>query len=510
MRIFERFNIILRSRDIYIWFGVFGVSLTLYGLTAQQCFSWQDSGMFQWRILTNDIVGSLGLALAHPMYIIAAGWFSNLPLGEAAVKLNIFSAVGMAIALANTAFLVRLLIGKLWPGLSVSFIFAVMHTPWWLATVSEVYTWNLAFFSIELLLLVKCIRQPKPSTAIGLFFVTGINWSIHNLALISLPVYFVVIIFLVFTRKLNIAVLFGGIAAFIVGSGVYIYYIVMLALQEQSLFDAMHSALFGGYAEQVLNIEAGWSFKLVNVGLISLNFLNLIIPLALVGIYYMARNMQRLLFCSLGLIFILEGLFAFRYPVPDQFTFMLPSLLLVVVTAGFGMYFLAEDFSWIRRFLVIGVILSIVIPPFGYAIAPDIIKGLGFVFKRDRERPFRDELRYWAVPWKNNECSAEAFAAVALSEVAPNGIIISDSTSYYPLVLVQKRDQRETGVTIQPVLRNGNDCSVSEYRNKILLTGIYVVLPDLTFFPECIRTHIKFSRDERAVLYRAVWSEEAL
>ena len=76
VKMLARFNMTLRFRDFYIWSGVFVVSLGLYSLTVQQCFSWQDSGMFQWRILTNDIVGSLGLALSHPLYIITAGWFS--------------------------------------------------------------------------------------------------------------------------------------------------------------------------------------------------------------------------------------------------------------------------------------------------------------------------------------------------------------------------------------------------------------------------------------------------
>ncbi len=510
VRLFDPFILNIRNKDIYIWLGVFVAAVIFYGFTAQQCFSWQDSGMFQWRILTNDIVGSLGLALSHPLYIITAGWFSNLPLGESAVKLNLFSAVGMAIALANTVFLVRSLTGKLWPGLSVSFIFAVMHTPWWLATVSEVYTWNLALFSIELLLLVKCIRQPKYSTAVGLFFVTGINWSIHNLALIAVPVYFGVIIYLVVTRRMSVSVILSIITAFIVGAGIYLYYIILLALQEQSVLKAVRSALFGGYAEQVLNIDAAWRFKLVNAGLISLNFLNLILPLALVGVFYLVKKTDRLLYCSLGLIFALQFAFVFRYPVPDQFTFMLPSLLLLVVAAGFGMCFFVEDFNWARRLLVAGVVFSIVVPPFCYSIAPGLIKGAGFVFKRERARPFRDEIRYWAVPWKHNECSAELFAAAALNEAAPKGMIISDSTSYYPLLLVQKRDQKSPGVTIQSVLESDQGFSVPEYRNNILSTGVYTVLPEITFFPEYIRPHIEFIRDESAVLYRAVWKENDL
>ncbi len=52
-----------------LWFFVACSGFVLYALTAQQGVSWQDSGMLQFRIVTGDYIGNLGLALAHPLYI---------------------------------------------------------------------------------------------------------------------------------------------------------------------------------------------------------------------------------------------------------------------------------------------------------------------------------------------------------------------------------------------------------------------------------------------------------
>ena len=54
----------------------------LYALTAQQGVSWQDSGMLQFRIVTGDYTGNLGLALAHPLYIAIGRLFLLLPFGS--------------------------------------------------------------------------------------------------------------------------------------------------------------------------------------------------------------------------------------------------------------------------------------------------------------------------------------------------------------------------------------------------------------------------------------------
>ena len=87
--------------------SVLVVALALYGLTTQRGYGWQDSGVFQWRILNFDLLGWNGIAVAHPLLIILGKVFSFLPLGPLALRINLLSAVAGAVAVANVATMVR-------------------------------------------------------------------------------------------------------------------------------------------------------------------------------------------------------------------------------------------------------------------------------------------------------------------------------------------------------------------------------------------------------------------
>jgi hypothetical protein len=203
---------------------------------------------------------------------------------------------------------------------------------------------------------------------------------------------------------------------------------------------------------------------------------------------------------------LLHFIFVARYAVPDQFMFMLPSLLLIMLAVSLGMKTLCELNK--KRYVIVTAIVSCVAPLIIYVNFLSILSFFEITVSRETKRPFRDEIRYWAVPWKHNEFSAERFATAALNEAAPDGTIMADNTSYYPLMLVKERDHKSTGVTIKSVTELEQDCNVAEYRNKLFSNSVYTVLPEITFFPESIQPHIKFIRDESAVLYRAVWNEK--
>lgn len=82
-----------------------------------------------------------------------------------------------------------------------------------------------------------------------------------------------------------------------------------------------------------------------------------------------------------------------------------------------------------------------------YAAAPSLAGR--FAPKRERELPYRDETRYWLVPWKQNERSAARFAREALQQAGPDGVIAVDSTAEHCLLITQRLDKLAPGVTIQ-------------------------------------------------------------
>ncbi len=434
---------------LFLWLGSFLLFSVLYISTAQQTVSWQDSGLLQWRILTSDYSGSLGLALAHPTYIAIGRFFLMLPFGSEALRINSASGVGMALALANLTLIGVYLTGSRFVGFAVSAMLSVAHTVWWLSTIAEVYTWDAAIFTAELLVLIRLIKKPTVMTAVILFFLSGIELGIHNFALLPLPVYVVSTALLFRNNKMLplCVVLFCG--AFLAGAAPIIFLVFQNASVSGDLRAVLLSALFGQYSAQVLNSSPAWHYMKVNAALTSLNFINILLPLAAVGWFRMPRRTGTHIAAPLMIIAAVHVVFFIRYPVPDQVTFVVPSLIMTGIASMMGIKILSECSALHKKFIVVMIVFSMCAPPFCYRMLPSLLENSGVAPQRDRTLPFRDEMRYWATPWKHNEISARRFAETALREAEPRSIILCDSTSYYPLKLVQKLYSLKPDVTVE-------------------------------------------------------------
>jgi len=429
----------------------------LYGLTCQRGVSWQDSGTFQWRVLNGDCTGQRGLALAHPLYIAAAQPLKWIPIGDLAGRLNFFSGLGMAVALANLAAVLTLLTRRRWIGLLVSAMLSVSHTAWWLSTIAEVYTWSAACLTAELWLLVSLVRKPSQRSLTGLAFVSGLGLCVHNFALLSLPVYFVLAVVLVRRGALTWRAMAMATAGWFVGAGMYLGFIVGEITTTGDIGGAIQSALFGRYAMEVLNTASlSRNFK-ANMALSGLNFISMLTPLAIIGWFGLVRRLGRTLGLTLAALTAVEILFFIRYPVPDQFTFILPTLVMTSIAAGIGLSVLADISPRARICAAVVCFVSLAALPVFYAFGPDMIRQTGVRVSRGRRLPFRDEMQYWIVPWKHNEDSARRFAVSALGQSGSGSVILADSTSLYPLLVTQEFQSgfddvliSEAGVTFPP------------------------------------------------------------
>ena len=142
--------------------SVFVLFVAIYALTTQRGPGWQDSGIFQWRILHFDLVGWLGLALSHPLLILLGKAMSHVPLGEPAWRMNLASAVCGALAVANVAALVRRLVPRRPASAWVAAgLFGLAHTTWWLSTICESQMVLAAVFTAELHVLLSLVRRPR-------------------------------------------------------------------------------------------------------------------------------------------------------------------------------------------------------------------------------------------------------------------------------------------------------------------------------------------------------------
>lgn len=490
-----------------LWGLCFLGAALLYLITCQRHVSWQDSGMFQERVWHGDVYSDLGLALAHPLYIAAGQVLRLLPGTWFAGGLNFFSGLGAAVALANLAVVVALVTGRLWTGAAVAAMLAVAHTMWWLATIAEVYTWSAAGLTLELLLLVLVLRKPDWRRLALLAGVNGVGLCVHNFALLPLPIFLGLGVWLAATRRLPVWSLCAAAVAWLVGASPYLVMIVQEAMRPgMGPATAVSSALFGkSYADEVAG-GGSWRLFKVNAALMALNFVSCLVPLAVIGWVRFGRRLGHPSAVAIGAITAIHLLFVLRYPVPDQFTFVLPSLVMIGLAAGVGLSVLADACPRGRQVAIAAVAVSIALPPAFYAAAPSVVRALGVSVSRARELP-RDEARYWLVPWKHDEHSAHRFAQDALRQAAPDGVIVPDSTSDSALTLTQEWYELAPGVTVAvdgelPPYAAGPGA----FRAALGHRPLYLVTPAPGYAPQGLGRGAAGVRHEReGVLWRVRW-----
>ena len=117
----------------------------------------------------------------------------------------------------------------------------------------------------------------------GLALLSGLGLCVHSFALLPLPVYVAVAVRLVVRRKLPAWSLAAAGGAYLLGAAAYIAMTVHLAVVSGDAGGAIHSALFGNYAPQVLNASSISRHMKANAALAGLNLVSFMLPLAVIG-----------------------------------------------------------------------------------------------------------------------------------------------------------------------------------------------------------------------------------
>ena len=481
--------------------GVLLAFLLLYALTAQRGPAWQDSGQFQCRIRDFDLKGELGLALSHPLLIVLGKAFASIPFGEMTWRMNLLPALCGAIAAANIALLLRRLRPEAplaaW---AAAGFYGLAHTPWWLATICESQALLAALFTAQLNLLLSLVRRPGVLWAAALGLASGLGWSAHGLALLALPAYGLAVLWLCGRKQLNWVAVPAMLIAWAAGGALMLWLLVGEACQI-GLWAAIHSALFGvGWQRDVL----GGSMKAVAMGCgyVLLNFPNLAIPLAVLGLWKMRRQEGPAWRWSILYLLAIYLLFAIRYTVADQFMFFLPFYALVAVCAGAGA---AHVLAGRRKWLIGVAAVSMAFGPVLYGVGPAVWRGLDLPAPGRSDLPFRDPVRYWLTPWKHNEDSAGEFARAAIRQVLRTPcqgqrIILADSTSEFPLKWVVEQEKApicvEGGIII-PIVEG---CPPTD-------RTFFAVSHHPGYYQTWFDLYAEFRKGPGDVLYRIVWYE---
>ena len=356
--------------------------------------------MFQRMILGRDMAGSFGIAAVHPLFLalgIAVDHVCRLfsaPLQARLFATNAASALWMSMAVGFFAAAARRYTGSAKAAFLAGLALGFAHMTWWMGTICEARALDLFLFSVELFLLAGWTRANAFPRGALLAFVSGLHFSVHNMALLSLPVY----AFLAWRmaegprRAAKAACL---ACAWLAGAAP----VLALALAEASrsgMAAAAKSVLVGNYGSQVFGLlpRSPRIFAL-NAALSAMSFAMPALCAALGGWRKSPAPAVASMRVPLLALLAVHALFFARYFVMDQAFFLLPTLAVAVLLVS-------PRLASVRRPALAAALLAavgVLLPPVAVLAAP---RGL------DRgTHPGRDDARYFALPWKCCDSSCD-------------------------------------------------------------------------------------------------------
>lgn len=431
----------------YVVLTVLTLAAVLYFMTCAPGLLWQDSATFQYRVWRTDFHGDLGLALAHPLYISLAKLFSQVPWQSHAFRVNLFSGFCAALCLALLTDLILSLTKSITAAATGVILLGVSHTFWRHAVIAEVMTLYGLGLVAELWLLDRFMSRRQAGWLTAALFVNGLNTSNHLLATLHLPAYVLLILWAVWHRRLKFTDLFFGLVAYCAGLTPYLALIVTEIVHGRPPKDTIRSALFGdGFAKDVLNT----SLFLARNGIqtaqyFALNFPTPLILAAPFGWLFAWRSPPIRWFATFGgAVFVVAFAFAFRYPVADQYVFFFPCYILTAAFVALAVPHIVKR-SVMARLACLALAL---IPVVVYEIAPQALKRAQIAVPFRQDVPYRDAYAYYIRPRMNGENSAYKFARAALTQAAPDGLLIADFTVNTALVYARDVSGIEGGVSL--------------------------------------------------------------
>ncbi len=483
---------------------LFACFFLLYAATAQRGVSWQDSGEFQYRVLVHDYFWISGIARAHPSYIAGAELFSSLfPFSCRFYALNLFSGLGMAVALLLMARILFKLHLKASTVIVAVMTLGLSHMVWWMSTIAEVYTWSIAFLMAELVCLfnicnLKDDNIPSHINAWAtLALINGFHASLHNFAFLNLPVYALLFIYLYLRKRfwLKAYIVFVSACSWLIGACLLVTLFQIEWSTTHSFVATFKSLLFGReFADVVAGTRAiNWPLAKMNLALASISLLNPAWLFACwAGRTYSKQSCFKIALLGLTLI---HGAFWARYFVPDQATFILPSLALLAIWVGIGLDSVTLHRKQVMALCAIIILSSLATP----LIIHHVLQAKQGGVKRARELPFRNEGSYWLFPWKHNEQSAARFVNQVCAILKEGDVLIADNTAAGPIMAAQAAGLLTPHIRIIAFFTGETDEEVIQLiKTK---ERVYIVSPVAGYASSALLTG-RFTFEKEDVLYR--------
>lgn len=467
---------------------------------------WQDNGLAQIRAYLQDFRGELGLALAHPLFYMISQVFLLLPFKDPAYKVNLVAATFGILTVANVYVFIRYILEEQPFGRFAAIIgslsLALAHTFWQHSSMCEVYTLSTFFLTVELLCFAMFVRTQNILWFYLVWFFNGIETANHMLAVLTLAVIVVWTAVLLKQSRLRPVNIIFAIFLWILGASPYLMLALGDLLSGRGVVSVLESMFFGNsYKGKVLNTNISFKMLILSLAIIGLNFPTPNITFVPIGIVRSAklRYIKREIYWFLLSLTAIHFLFAFRYNVRDQYTFFIITVLLCSIWLGIGAGGFAKD-----KLCKVAILLFTVLPVFVYSALPRIVEYFGIDFGYRAPIPYRDEARYFLLPWKSGYRGPELLVEEVFSQLPENSIIIADSTAMRPFVYYKLVYGRRPDVKIVNDLYVGLDekTRLVFLEDLLRFRSVYVVRPYRRYCPDWILDNFELRKE--GPLYKVI------
>lgn len=332
-------------------FGVFAVALLLYGWTAAPALSWLDAAEFSTAAQSLAIAHPPG----HPIPSLVGRLLLYLPLGEAAFRVNLASALEGALAVAAVFVAARAIAGHLVAARPAAILaaaaalgFGLTRAAWEQAARAEVYALQAALLCAALAWSVSWALGRDARALYAATFATGLALANHHFIAI---LFFVPVGAVVLARRPGLAAA-GRLAALgILGLGAYLYLPLRAARDVLGWGDADRLAPFlWTVTAQAFQKSLAAPPETGGLGDVATAVAdNLSVPvaaLALLGVYVLARRgalTAAVLLAGVALAGTVgRALVGFEPDNPDALGYLLPAIAALAVLGAAGVAALAS------------------------------------------------------------------------------------------------------------------------------------------------------------------------
>lgn len=338
------------------------IDLIVYLLTRAPVVQFIDSGELAVVCQTLGIAHPTG----YPLYTLLGRLFCLIPLKDVIFRVDLMSLL-LACFSSAILFFAIVIIGRdflqgrnggsrfaIWAALLGSLIFSFTSTQWSQATSNEVYSLNVLFYSLIILLVLLWRTSRKPQVGERIFFllafVYGLSFGNHMSTILLLPaILFISITTLgkgLFAPRRVVLIL----ALFFLGLSIYFF--LPIRSMQNPVMDWGNPESWATFKRHV----TGWQYQVwmfaQSTGELGSNLANFVkllfhqfpvylLPLSLLGIWRIFVCHPRILVFLL-IIFLANILYGINYGIPDIDPYFLGSFLVNAIFIGVGLLFIFQ------------------------------------------------------------------------------------------------------------------------------------------------------------------------